>query len=63
MAYKSAYRVLFSSSSTCKPSNGPGIYDNIADLEAQFVYCKLDHYIHGVGLILGERHSLAERSK
>lgn len=27
------------------------------------MYCKLDHYIHGIGLILGEWYSLAKRYK
>lgn len=43
---------------TCESSYGPGIHHNVTELEAQFMYCKLDDYIHGVGLILGERYSL-----
>ena len=45
---------------TSEAADGPGIEDDILGLKAQAVDGKLDHHIHGVGLILWERHPLQE---
>lgn len=54
---------LFLSVCTCESSYRPGIDNNVFELKSQLVHCELNHYIHGVGLILGKRHSLAEWHK
>lgn len=46
---------------TCESPYGPGIHHYVTELEAQLVHCKLDHYIHGIGLVLGERYALREK--
>lgn len=43
---------------TSEATDGPGIDDDVLRLEAQAVDGKLDHHIHGIGLILWERHTL-----
>lgn len=45
---------------TGETSDGPGVDDNVLGLEAQAVDGKLNYHIHGVGLILWERHPLQE---
>lgn len=47
---------------TCESSYRPGIYDDVTELEAQLVYSKLDHYIHGICLVLRKWHSLVKIS-
>lgn len=47
---------------TCEASYGPGVHDDVAELEAQLMYCKLDHDVHGIGLVLRERLSLVEQT-
>ena len=48
---------------TCESPYRPGIYNYVREFEAQLMNCKLDHYVHGIGLILGERHSLKDRGQ
>ena len=48
---------------TSEAADGPGIEDDILGLKAQAVDGKLDHHIHGVGLILWERHPLQEEGQ
>lgn len=45
---------------TGETSDGPGVDDNVLGLEAQAVDGELNYHIHGVGLILWERHPLQE---
>lgn len=47
---------------TCEAPDGPGVHNDVAELEAQLMHCKLDHDVHGVGLVLGERLSLVEQT-
>lgn len=49
--------------STCESPDGPGVHNDVIQLKAQFVHCKLDHCIHGVGFVLGERDALTGRQK
>lgn len=37
---------------TSEAADGPGVDDDVLGLEAQAVDGKLDHHIHGIGLIL-----------
>lgn len=48
---------------TSEAADGPGVDDDVLGLEAQAVDGKLDHHIHGIGLILRERHSLQEEGQ
>lgn len=50
-------------SRTCESSYGPGIYDDVAELEAQLLHRKLNDDVHGVGLALGEGQSLAAKTR
>lgn len=43
---------------TSEASNGPGVDDNVLGLEAQAVDGKLNHHIHGIGLVLWEWYPL-----
>lgn len=45
---------------TSEAADGPGIEDDVLGLEAQAVDSKLDHHVHGIGLILWEWHPLQE---
>lgn len=48
---------------TCEASYGPGVHNDVAELEAQLMYSELDHDIHGIGLVLRERLSLVEQRR
>ncbi|KAL0622740.1 LOW QUALITY PROTEIN: hypothetical protein AAY473_006328, partial [Plecturocebus cupreus] len=48
---------------TSEAADGPGIDNDVLGLEAQAVDGKLDHHIHGIGLILWERHPLQEEGQ
>lgn len=48
---------------TSEAADGPGIDDDVLGLEAQAVDGKLDHHIHGIGLVLWERHPLQEEGQ